>query len=206
MKDGQDLTHIRKRKFLNLILRRIDVSHDAATKLHRLDIKFRLPMLSDLDGIVKHNPTKNINLDRRVKYFQSPKTPIKSARISSKNTFHSTVTDISSLDGMSDGQIYENNRFYITLNVVYHSATLWQAPYSEYQQFLFDTINEMYQQGNSYIKIAQWFNDNNHLTPRGSIFRANHAWSIHMKKQKSINRFARTYEPSITNIGIDIIP
>ena len=206
MKDGQDLTPIRKRKFLNLILRRIDVSHDAATKLHRLDIKFRLPMLSDLDGIVKHNPTKNINLDRRVKYFQLPKTPIKSARISSKNTFHSTVAKFSSLDGNADGQIYENNRFYITLNVVYHSATLWQAPYSEYQQFLFDTINEMYQQGNSYIKIAQWFNDNNHLTPRGSVFKPNHAWSIHMKKQKSINRFARTYEPSITNIGIDIIP
>jgi hypothetical protein len=206
MKDGQDLTPIRKRKFLNLILRRIDVSHDAATKLHRLDIKFRLPMLSDLDGIVKHNPTKNINLDRRVKYFQLPKTPIKSARISSKNTFHSTVAKFSSLDGNADGQIYENNRFYITLNVVYHSATLWQAPYSEYQQFLFDTINEMYQQGNSYIKIAQWFNDNNHLTPRGSVFKPNHAWSIHMKKQKSINRFARTYQPSITNIGIDIIP
>jgi hypothetical protein len=27
--------------------------------------------------------------------------------------------------------------------MVYHSATLWQAPHSEYQQFLFDTINEM---------------------------------------------------------------
>ena len=90
--------------------------------------------------------------------------------------------------------------------MVYHSATLWQAPYSEYQQFLFDIINEMYQQGNSYIKIAQWMNDNNHLTPRGSTFKANHAWSIHMKKQKSINRFARTYQPEITNIGIDIIP
>ena len=99
MKDGQELTPIRKRKFLNLILSRIEVSHDAATKLHRLDIKFRLPMLSDLDGIVKHNPTKNINLDRRVKYFRSPETPIKSARISSKDTFYSTVTDFAKLRG-----------------------------------------------------------------------------------------------------------
>ena len=48
-------------------------------------------------------------------------------------------------------------------------------------------------------------NDNNHLTPRGSIFKHNHAWSIHMKKQKSINRFARTYVPEITSIGVDII-
>jgi hypothetical protein len=205
MKDGQELSPIRKRKFLNLILSRIEVSHDAATKLHRLDIKFRLPMLSDLDGIVKHNPTKNINLDRRVKYFQSPKTPIKSTRISSKDTFYSTVAKFSSLDGMSDGQIYENNRFYITLNVVYHSATLWQAPYSEYQQYLFDTIDSMHKEGNSYLSIAQWMNEQGHLTPRGSVFKANHAWSIHMKKTKSINRFARTYVPEITSIGVDII-
>ena len=205
MKDGQELTPIRKRKFLNLILSRIEVSHDAATKLHRLDIKFRLPMLSDLDGIVKHNPTKNINLDRRVKYFQSPKTPIKSTCISSKDTFYSTVTKFSSLDGRLDEQMHVNNRFYITLNVVYFSATLWQAPYSEYQQFLFDTISKMHADGTSYIKISQWFNDNNHLTPRGSIFKPNHAWSIHMKKQKSIDRFARSYQPQITDIGIDII-
>jgi len=118
---------------------------------------------------------------------------------------YSTVTKFSSLDGRLGGQIYENNRFYITLNVVYHSATLWQAPYSEYQQFLFDTIDSMHKEGNSYIKISQWMNDNNYLTPRGSIFKPNHAWSIHMKKQKSINRFARTYIPEITSIGVDII-
>ena len=52
-----------------------------------------------LDGIVKHNPTKNINLDRRVKYFQSPKTSIKSTYISSENTFHSTFTDLAKLRG-----------------------------------------------------------------------------------------------------------
>jgi hypothetical protein len=106
---------------------------------------------------------------------------------------------------MSDGQIYENNRFYITLNVVYHSATLWQAPYSEYQQYLFDTIDSMHKEGNSYLSIAQWMNEQGHLTPRGSTFKANHAWSIHMKKRKSINRFARTYVPEITSIGVDII-
>ena len=100
----------------------------------------------------------------------------------------------------------ELNQYYLTLSVDYYSATLWQAPYSEYQQFLFDTIDSMHKGGNSYIKIAQWMNDNIHLTPRGPVFKPNHAWSIHMKKQKSINRFARTYEPSITNIGIDIIP
>ena len=120
-------------------------------------------------------------------------------------TDYSTVTKFSSLDGRLDEQMHVKNRFYITLNVIYFSATLWQAPYSEYQQFLFDTINEMYQQGNSYIKIAQWMNQQGHLTPRGSVFKPNHAWSIHMKKQKSIDRFARSYQPEIIDIGVDII-
>jgi hypothetical protein len=73
------------------------------------------------------------------------------------------------------------NQYYLTLSVDYFSASLWHPPYSEYQQYLFDTIDKMHKAGNSYIKIAQWMNDNNHLTPRGSVFKPNHAWSIHMK-------------------------
>jgi len=62
----------------------------------------------------------------------------------------------------------------------------------------------MHKDGNSYIKISQWMNDNGHLTPRGSVFKPNHAWSIHKKKRKSIDRFSRAFEPEITDIGIDI--
>jgi hypothetical protein len=53
-----------------------------------------------------------------------------------------------------------------------------------------------------YIKIAQWMNEQVHLTPRGSIFKPNNAWSIHMKKRKSIDRFSRSYDSEITHIGI----
>jgi hypothetical protein len=63
----------------------------------------------------------------------------------------------------------------------------------------------MHKEGNSYIKIAQWMNEQRYLTPRGSIFKPNHAWSIHMKMRKSIERFTRTYDPEITDIGIEII-
>ena len=103
-----------------------------------------------------------------------------------------------------NGHSYEGMGFSLSVSVDYHSSTLWTAPYSDYQQFLFDTINRMHQEGCSYIKIAQWMNENNHLTPRGSVFKPNHAWSIHMKKRRSIERFTRTYEPEITSIGIDI--
>jgi hypothetical protein len=60
----------------------------------------------------------------------------------------------------------EVRKFFLTLSVDYYSATLWHPPYSEYQQFLFDTISKMHAEGNSYIKIAQWMNEQGHLTPR----------------------------------------
>jgi hypothetical protein len=109
------------------------------------------------------------------------------------NSFHVKNKDI------------ELNQYYLTLAVDYYSATLWHPPYSEYQQFLFDTISKMHKEGSNYVQIAQWMNEQGHLTPRGSVFKPNHAWSIHMKKRKSIDRFSRTYDPEITDIGIDII-
>jgi hypothetical protein len=60
----------------------------------------------------------------------------------------------------------------------------------------------MHAEGNSNIKIAQWMNVQGHLTPRGSVFKPNHAWSIHMRKRKSNERFNRFYDPQITDIGI----
>ena len=45
MNDSAELSPTQKRKFLKLILRRIDVSHQSATNLHRLKINFRLPLL-----------------------------------------------------------------------------------------------------------------------------------------------------------------
>jgi hypothetical protein len=85
-----------------------------------------------------------------------------------------------------NGHSYEGMGFSLSVSVDYHSSTLWTAPYSDYQQFLFDTINSMHHKGGSHIKIAQWMNDNNHLTLKGYVFKPNHAWSIHVKKRKSI--------------------
>ena len=200
-----NITPTKKRKFLNLVLKRIDVGYDESAKLHRLNIRFRLPLLSDLDGIVKHNPINSNNSLGKVKYFRSSKTPVNKGAPDFGRTLYSTVINYSGSDGLVGDQRYKNNRFFLTLNVDYYSATLWHPPYSEYQQFLFNTIDKMHKEGNSYIKIAQWMNEQGHLTPRGSIFKPNHAWSIHMKKRKSNERFSRTYDPQITDIGIDIM-
>ncbi len=97
------------------------------------------------------------------------------------------------------------NKFFLTLSVDYYSATLWYSPYNDYQQFLFDTISKMHDEGNSFIKIAKWLNQNHYLTPRGSDFKPNHAWSIYTKKNRSIQRFSRVYEPNISDLSIDVV-
>ena len=112
--------------------------------------------------------------------------------------------NLSQKDITADDRYNTSNRFYLSLSVDYYSATLWTSSYSDYQQFLYDTIDQMHKDGNSYIKISQWMNDNGHLTPRGSVFKPNHAWSIHKKKRKSNERFSRSFEPEITAINIDI--
>ena len=118
--------------------------------------------------------------------------------------YYSTVTDKHSSASVVGKKGSTSNHFFLCLSIEYTTATLWLPPYSGYQQFLFDTIDQMHRDGNSYIKISQWMNDNCHLTPRGSVFKPNHAWSIHMKKQKSIKKVSRSFTPEITDIGIDI--
>ena len=40
------------------------------------------------------------------------------------------------------------------------------APYSEYQQFLYDTITDLREKGWNYRQIADWLNQNDYKTPR----------------------------------------
>ncbi len=177
------------------------MNYDQAKKLHRVRVNFRLPVLRSVGEILGANNAvmKRVgitpNMAETIENTGAPETVL--WKLLHRDKICSNGIHI-------NGKDIEVNQYYLTLAVDYYSATLWIAPYSDYQQFLFDTIDSMHKDGNSYIKIAQWMNDNNHLTPRGSVFKPNHAWSIHMKKRKSIERFTRTYEPEITSIGIDI--
>lgn len=87
-----NFTPTKKRKFLNHVLKRIDVGYDDTSRLHKLNIKFRLPLLSDLDGIIKHNPSKTNNTLSKVKYFRSLGTPVNTGAPDYNRTLYSTVT------------------------------------------------------------------------------------------------------------------
>ena len=55
--------------------------------------------------------------------------------------------------------------------------------YSDYQQFLHDTIVEFRKKGWTFNRIADWFNENGYKTPHGKRFFGNHVFSILKKKR-----------------------
>ena len=80
------------------------------------------------------------------------------------------------------------------------------SPYSPHQTKLFDIISQKHEEdGQNFQQISDWFNENNHLTPRGHTFKQNHVWSIYMKKQRSIQRFSRQFDHQITDIEVNML-
>ena len=93
----------------------------------------------------------------------------------------------------------------LRLSVELKSANLWKPPYSDYQLELFNIITSFHVDHQwTFKQIAEWLNANNYKTPRGNTFKGNHAWSIYMKKNKSIKRFSREFDEVITDISIDV--
>jgi hypothetical protein len=86
------------------------------------------------------------------------------------------------------------------------SSNLWIPPYSPYQQELFYYISKFHEEdGWNFKQISDWLRDNNYLTPRGHSFTESHAWSIYQKKNRSIKRFSREFEDTITDMKIDVV-
>jgi hypothetical protein len=115
---------------------------------------------------------------------------------------YSTVTDYSSTtpeDSNSKG-------YSLRLSVQLKSSNLWTPPYSNYQQELFDIITKFHEvDGWNFKQISDWLVENNYLTPRGTTFNQSKCWSIYKKKNRSINRFTREFDHTITNMDIDVV-
>ena len=56
---------------------------------------------------------------------------------------------------------------YFTFEVEGRISNLWVAPYSSYEQCLYDTLCKFRKKGWNYQEIADWFNSNDYKTTRG---------------------------------------
>ena len=123
--------------------------------------------------------------------------PQKAGRKSKLNTHllnYSTVTDCVSKWVFR----YPNSLLCFDLNLT--SPNLRIPNYSQYQHFLYETIIELRNKEMNDVQIANWLNENGHLTPRGNTFRNNHVHSIAKKRKRRLEIVDTQPSMSISDI------
>ena len=94
---------------------------------------------------------------------------------------------------------------FFCFEMVLKTRNLLVAPYSDYQQFLHDTIQDLQDNGMGYRKIAVWLNENGYQTPRGKRFYGNHVFSILKRKRQRDERLNREVEVEYRNFDLEFI-
>jgi hypothetical protein len=101
---------------------------------------------------------------------------------------------------------FPNKGYSLYLSIQVMSSHLWVPPYSDYQQELFNIISKLHEnEGWNFKRISDWLVEHDYLTPRGTTFNQPKCWSIYQKKKRSLKRFTRSFNHSITDIGIDVV-
>jgi len=86
--------------------------------------------------------------------------------------------------------------------MVLKTGNLLVAPYSEYHEFLHDTILDLHDGGMGYRKIAQWLNEKGYQTLRGNLFSNRHVHSILKRKRQRDERLNREVQVEYKNFDL----
>ncbi|MCX6303979.1 MAG: recombinase family protein [Bacteroidetes bacterium] len=118
---------------------------------------------------------------------------------------YSTVIRTSSSEGKNN-EYNPDKGYSLRMSVDLESPNLWTSPYTLYQQELYGIIRKLHEDdGWNFKQISDWLNGNGYKTPRGKVFKENHVWSIYTKKLRSIKRFSREYNHSVTDMKVDMV-
>ncbi len=107
--------------------------------------------------------------------------------------------------GVGGNQTPQNTEVFLTFVLSVRATHLWVAPYSQYQQFLYDTITDLREKGLNYQQIADWLNQNDYKTPRGKLFHGSHAHSIVKKKKTREIRLNQMYPPKLSGFALRFV-
>ena len=91
---------------------------------------------------------------------------------------------------------------YFTFDVDLRTSNLWVAPYSNHQQFLYDTVSDLRDKGWTLEKIARWLNDNGYKSARGKTFGSSHIHSIIKKRRLRDQRISKGCQMTISNFDL----
>ena len=190
VRDRQDISDTLKKELLEVVLRDIIVDYDHTQKVHILTINFNIPVLLR-DGNEGQELTRVM--------ITPPKSGRKSLKPNSTLPYYSTV-----IKGSTN--ILQVKGYSLRLSVQLVSPNLWVPPYTNYQQELFDIITKFHEvDGWNFKMISDWLVKNNYLTPRGTIFNQPKCWSIYKKKKRSVSRFTRSFNHTLTGMSIDVV-
>jgi len=183
---------------LDSLLNKVILSHNSKTLIHHLDLHLRIPLVvtGNKKGESKDSPIISNSNSLKVSGDLIHNRPLYSTVIKS-----STISDKD-----NNSNHFYTKGFFLSMVIRVSSSNLWMSPYSEYQQKLFDIIREQHEdQKMNFVQISNWLNENNYLTPRGKVFSQPLAWSMYTKKQRSLKRFSRSFEPEILNSKLEVV-
>ena len=98
-----------------------------------------------------------------------------------------------------------HTEIYLTFHLTVRASHLWVHPYTEHQQYLYDTIIDFREKGWNFQEIADWFNANGITTPRGKKFRNAHAHSIVKKKKIRDVRILKMHKPVLSKFDLRFV-
>ena len=84
---------------------------------------------------------------------------------------------------------------FFCFTITYRTPLLQKPLYSEYQQFLSETIEKLRKKGLTFNQIADHLNTQGHKTLRGNLFTSAHAHSIVKKRRIRDETLKREYPP-----------
>ena len=174
------------------------VNYHPHEKVHRLTINFKIPVYIGDVHEGRQQTTRVLTKPPENGYRTENKpNPVRD---------YSTVIKCSSTGSDSHHKYNPSKGYSLRFSVDLVSSNLWVSSYTPYQQELFDIIQELHEvDGWNFKQISDWLVRNNYQTPRGKTFNQPMCWSIYTKKIKSIQRFSREYDHTITRMSVDVV-
>ena len=77
--------------------------------------------------------------------------------------------------------------------------------YSKYQFFLYQTITEQREKGETFDQIAEWLNKKGYLSVRGRKFKGNHVQSIVKKKRLKDEKLEKEYPEVRSDFSLEVV-
>ena len=105
--------------------------------------------------------------------------------------------------GCTDARL--NTDFFFCFTITQRTPHLNVPQYSQYQFFIYETINEQREKGKTFDQIAEWLNKKGYLSVRGKKFKGNHVHSIVKKKRLKDEKLEREYPEIWSDFSLEVV-